>query len=147
MQRREWPLEGQILSPQRTPPPLYQKSSHLHEGQRSYVKPSTSHQKAGMSGLHGDRVSLGDPVATPKTEAGKGAVLSSGSSYNSIPPVTRAGGNVQNVRWRPSVFDFKSERGGGSICPTCKGVGRIPKGELGGCGTALIKANVCRSRR
>lgn len=88
-----------------------------------------------MSGIRSDRVSLGDPVATPKTEAGKGAVLSSGSSYNSIPPVTRgvASGNVQNVRWRPSVFDFKSERGGGSICPTCKGVGRIPKGELNSC--------------
>ena len=31
-------------------------------------------------------------------------------------------------RWRPSVFDFKAERNG-STCPTCKGAGRIPKGE------------------
>ena len=31
-------------------------------------------------------------------------------------------------KWRPSVFDFKAE-GRGSTCPTCKGTGRIPKGE------------------
>ena len=31
------------------------------------------------------------------------------------------------ARWRPSVFDFKAERSG-SVCPTCKGAGRIPKG-------------------
>ncbi len=36
--------------------------------------------------------------------------------------------NVPN-RWRPSVFDFKAERSA-SVCPTCKGAGKIPKGQL-----------------
>ena len=30
------------------------------------------------------------------------------------------------ARWRPTAFDFKS--GSSTICPTCQGTGRIPKG-------------------
>ena len=30
------------------------------------------------------------------------------------------------TRWRPTAFDFKS--GSSTICPTCQGTGRIPKG-------------------
>ena len=69
---------------------------------------------------------LGDPVGVPKKETGNSGVVSSGNGYSSI----NSSGSVSmagNARWRPSVFDFKSERGG-SVCPTCKGVGRIPKG-------------------
>ena len=57
------------------------------------------------------------------------------------------GGNVQGQsgKCRPSVFDFKSERVG-SICPTCKGVGRIPKGDLTKVYCSLPGQTLCTSR-
>ena len=82
------------------------------------------------------KVPLGDPVGLPKMkEAPKNGPVSTGTNYSSISSinssssVSRGRTGNEGVRWKPSVFDFKSERGG-SVCPTCRGVGRIPKGEL-----------------
>lgn len=68
---------------------------------------------------------LGDPLTThiqhdARTAVGSGYGPRSSSSSLSLPN----GGQ----RWRPSVFDFKAYRSG-STCPTCKGAGRIPKGQ------------------
>ena len=43
------------------------------------------------------------------------------SAYSSLTP--------PEDNWKPSVFDFKA-KGRGSTCPTCRGLGRIPKGEV-----------------
>lgn len=39
------------------------------------------------------------------------------------------GTTIAGLRWKPSVFDFKSGRSG-STCPTCKGAGLIPRGKI-----------------
>lgn len=73
-------------------------------------------------------VGLGDPLSTHiQHDARKGPAA--GSGYGSRTSSASLSLPISGQRWRPSVFDFKAYRSG-STCPTCKGAGRIPKGEL-----------------
>ena len=50
------------------------------------------------------------------------------SSIQETSSTSVAGGysHADGMRWKPSIFDYKS--GSGKTCPTCQGTGRIPKG-------------------
>lgn len=68
---------------------------------------------------------LGDPVQHVQHETTLGTGSYSRTSSSSL--TRHGGGRGEGLRWKPSVFDFKADRSG-STCPTCKGAGRIPKG-------------------
>lgn len=72
-------------------------------------------------------VGLGDPLSAHiQQDPRKGAAVGNGFGSRSSSSSLSLPGSGH--RWKPSVFDFKAYRSG-STCPTCKGAGRIPKGE------------------
>ena len=83
----------------------------------------------------GSEVGLSDPLTVNvhlKREDRIGpptATSSNGYGSRNMTSLSRHGGKDVGPRWKPSVFDFKAMRSG-STCPTCKGSGRILKGEF-----------------
>lgn len=67
---------------------------------------------------------LGDPLLQHEARINGPSLVTVGNGYGSrSSSLSRNGG----PRWKPSVFDFKTDRSG-STCPTCQGAGRVPKG-------------------
>ena len=85
----------------------------------------------------GSEVGLSDPLTVNIHREGRigppihptAATTGNGYGSRNTTSLSRHGGRDVGPRWKPSVFDFKTVRSG-STCPTCKGSGRIPKGEF-----------------